>query len=116
MGGQRERLPLAVVLVASGENEPFTTTEAQVAALAAAALAMGLQTDVIRAVAGVAEPIYHHGEIVGYRQRHSDICLLALLSAYRPERFKHRHQHSEKDGRPRGVHVSYEKMKPDDVT
>jgi hypothetical protein len=69
-----------------------------------------------RAVEGVAEPVYHHGEVVGYRQRYSDICLLALLSAYRPERFKHRHQHSEKDARPRAtvVHVSYEK--PDDVT
>ena len=44
---------LAVVLVASAENEPFTTTAARVAALAAAALAMGLQTEVIRTVAGV---------------------------------------------------------------
>ena len=45
---------LAVARVASGENEPFSSTAAQVAALAAAALAMGLQTEVIRAVAGVA--------------------------------------------------------------
>ncbi len=73
-----------------------------------------------RADEGVAEPIYHHGEIVGYRQRYSDICLLALLSAYRPERFKHRHEHSSKDGRPLAptvVHVSYDyHIKPDDLT
>ena len=42
------------LLLAAGENEPFTTTTTQVAALAAAAIAMGLQTDVIRTVAGVA--------------------------------------------------------------
>ena len=72
-----------------------------------------------RAVEGVAEPVYHHGAITGYRQRCSDICLLALLRAYRPERFKHRHEHSGKDARPLGptvVHVSYDHhLKPDDM-
>ena len=45
---------LAIALAAVGEGERIGTTAARVAALAAAALAMGLQTDVIRAVAGVA--------------------------------------------------------------
>jgi uncharacterized membrane protein YoaK (UPF0700 family) len=45
---------LAIALAVTGEDKPFTTTAARVAALAFAALAMGLQTDVIRTVAGVA--------------------------------------------------------------
>ena len=83
---------LAVVLVASGENEPFTTTAAQVAALAAAALAMGLQTDIIRTVAGVAVSttyltgaIARIGETIGMppggRERESERRLVGVLSA-----------------------------------
>ena len=81
---------LAVVLVASGEN-PFTTTAAQVAGLAAAALAMGLQTEVIRTVADVAVSttylsgaIARVGETVGMppgsRERESERRLLGVLS------------------------------------
>ncbi len=81
---------LAVVLVASGEN-PFTTTAAQVAGLAAAALAMGLQTEVIRTVAGVAVSttfttgaIARVGETIGMppgsRERESERRLVAVLS------------------------------------
>jgi uncharacterized membrane protein YoaK (UPF0700 family) len=44
---------LAIVFVAHSQDEPFKTASAQLAALAVAALAMGLQTDVIRAAAGV---------------------------------------------------------------
>jgi len=47
-------MALAVVFVVKGSSDTFTTTAAQVAALASAAVAMGLQTDVIGAVAGVA--------------------------------------------------------------
>ena len=83
---------LAVVLVASGENEPFTTTAAQGAALAAAALAMGLQTDIIRTVAGVAVSttyltgaIARIGETIGMppggRERESERRLVGVLSA-----------------------------------
>ena len=82
---------LAVVLVAVGENEPFTTTAAQVAALAVAALAMGLQTDVIRTVAGVAVSttyltgaIARIGETIGTppgsREHESERRLLVVLS------------------------------------
>ena len=82
---------LAVVLVASGDDEPFTTTAARVAALAATALAMGLQTDVIRTVAGVAvSTTYLSGAIArigetigtppGSRERGSERRLLGVLS------------------------------------
>jgi uncharacterized membrane protein YoaK (UPF0700 family) len=82
---------LAAVPVAAGENEPFTTTAAQVAALAAAALAMGLQTDVIGAVAGVAVSTTYYsgaiariGETIGTvrdsRERDSVRRLLVVLS------------------------------------
>jgi hypothetical protein len=43
---------LAAVIVTADADRPLTTTAARVGALAAAALAMGLQTDVIRAAAG----------------------------------------------------------------
>jgi uncharacterized membrane protein YoaK (UPF0700 family) len=82
---------LAVVFLVAGENEPFTTTAARVTALAAAALAMGLQTDVIRAVAGVAVSttyltgaIARIGETIGTppssRERASGRRLLVVLS------------------------------------
>ncbi len=47
-------MAVALVFGAAGENERLTTTDSQVAVLAAASLAMGIQTDVIRSVAGVA--------------------------------------------------------------
>ena len=82
---------LAAVLLAVGGDDPFTTTAAQVAALAAASLAMGLQTDVIRAVAGVAvSTTYLSGAITrigetigtprGSLERRSERRLLAILS------------------------------------
>ena len=40
-----------------------------------------------RALDGTAEPVFFEGRVVGARQRYSDLCLLALLRAYRPERF-----------------------------
>jgi uncharacterized membrane protein YoaK (UPF0700 family) len=45
---------LAVAHVTRGGHEPFATTAAQAPVLAVAALAMGVQTDVIQAAAGVA--------------------------------------------------------------
>lgn len=65
---------------------------------------------------GWLEPVFYLGQVVGYVRKHSDACLLAVLGAYRPERFKNRHEHSGKDGSPlvpAVVHVSYhESMKP----
>ena len=82
---------LAIVLLTAGENEPFTQTATQVAALTAAAIAMGLQTDVIRTVASVAvsttyltDAIARIGETIGTpprnRKRESERRLLAILS------------------------------------
>ena len=70
-----------------------------------------------RAVEGIPDPVYFQGRVVGSVQRYSDACLLALLNAYRPERFKHRHELSGRDGRPLAtVHVSYDvNMKLDDM-
>jgi len=43
-----------------------------------------------RAVDGVEEPIIHNGKIVGSRLRYSDVLLITLLNARRPEKFKYR--------------------------
>lgn len=43
-----------------------------------------------RALAGVKDPVFHNGKIVGARLKFSDILLLALLNARRPEKFKYR--------------------------
>ena len=70
----------------------------------------------LRATVGTKEPVYYQGEIVGYVQKKSDMLLIALLNAYRPERFRHRHEVGGKDGKPlitSVVHVSYDaNMKP----
>jgi uncharacterized membrane protein YoaK (UPF0700 family) len=82
---------LAVGLALAGGREPFTTTVARCSALAVAALAMGLQTDVIRTVAGVSlsttyqtGAIARIGETIGTRHgdgdRRSGRPLLAILS------------------------------------
>ncbi len=82
---------VAVIFVAAGEHERFTATAAQVVALAVAAIAMGVQTDVIRSVAGVAvSTTYLSGAITrigetlgtppGSRERESERRLLAVLS------------------------------------
>jgi len=82
---------LALVFVVKGESQPFTTTAAQAAALAAAALAMGLQTDVISAVAGVEVSTTYQGAAIarigeaigtppGTREQKSGRRLLVVLS------------------------------------
>jgi len=82
---------VALGFVVVGGSEPFTTTAAQVAALATAAVAMGLQTDVIGSVAGVAvSTTYQAGAIArigeaigtppGARERESGRRLLVVLS------------------------------------
>jgi hypothetical protein len=72
-----------------------------------------------RATSGVSEPVFHRGEVVGYVQRPSDACLLALLKAYRPDRFAGRRGHAGAADRGVGspvVRVSYDaQMKPDDM-
>jgi hypothetical protein len=36
---------------------------------------------------GVDQPVYYRGAVVGYTRRCADAGLLALLKAYRPDRF-----------------------------
>lgn len=69
-----------------------------------------------RGVDGVLEPVYYQGDVVGHIRKYSDTCLLAILNAYRPEKFKNRHELTGKDGGPIGVvpvQVSYDaRMNP----
>jgi uncharacterized membrane protein YoaK (UPF0700 family) len=84
-------IAVAVIFLAAGDHQRFTTTGEQVAALATAAVAMGVQTDVIRSVAGVAVSttylsgaIARIGETIGTPpgsiERKSELRLLAVLS------------------------------------
>jgi uncharacterized membrane protein YoaK (UPF0700 family) len=83
---------LAVARFATDTDDPFSTTSSQAAVLAIAALAMGLQTDVIRSVAGVAVSTTYQsgaiariGETIGMPRedqgRKSERRLLLVLSA-----------------------------------
>ena len=68
-----------------------------------------------RALQGVSEPVFYQGKEVGRVQRYSDLLLLALLNAYRPERFGRRQERRDKTGGGI-VQVSYDvNMKPDDM-
>lgn len=49
-----------------------------------------------RAMVGVDEPIYYKGKKIDSVRKYSDVLLIALLNAYRPQRFKHRHDVSGK--------------------
>jgi hypothetical protein len=68
-----------------------------------------------RGVDGVAEPVFYQGSVVAHVRKYSDACLLALLSAYRPERFGRRRSEKPSDAsREAVVQVSYDfNMKPD---
>lgn len=41
-----------------------------------------------RAAHGVSEPVFYQGEICGHIQRYSDVLLIFLLKATRPEKFR----------------------------
>lgn len=51
-----------------------------------------------RALRGVSEPVFHRGEIVGHVQKYSDILLIFLLKARRPDKFRENIDVSNKDG------------------
>ena len=57
---------------------------------------------ILRATVGVDEPIIYQGEITGTKKRVSDILLMFMLKARRPEKFKDRTetQLTGKDGAP----------------
>ena len=43
-----------------------------------------------RATTGTDEPVYYRGKVAGHVRKYSDSLPLALLNAYRPEKFKNR--------------------------
>ena len=53
-----------------------------------------------RAVVGVNEPVFHAGKVVGHVRKRSDTLLMFLLNGRRSEVFKHRHEHTGKNGGP----------------
>src|SRR4051812_11058981 len=62
-----------------------------------------------RGVDGVSEPVYFRGAVVGHVQRFSDACLLAVLAAYRPERFRRRGAGAPTEQTNQAVvHVAYD--------
>lgn len=73
---------------------------------AAVAEAMDAATDLLeeearrRAVTGVLEPVFHGGKRVGTIRRYSDTLLIFLLNGARPEKYRHRHELTGKDGAP----------------
>jgi len=53
-----------------------------------------------RAVRGVEVPVFHRGKVVGSRLAYSDVLLITLLNARRPEKFKYRAEVTEKPEKP----------------
>jgi len=51
-------------------------------------------------VRGVETPVFHKGEIVGAKRAYSDVLLLALLNARRPEKFKYQAEVTQKQAQP----------------
>lgn len=76
-----------------------------------------LEAECRRRAMGTDAPVYYRGQVVGHLRKYSDALLLALLNAYRPEKFRNRREHTGKDGEPISVvHVTYDKnMTPDDM-
>lgn len=54
-----------------------------------------------RAVKGVRKPVYQGGKLVGHVQEYSDVLLIFMLKAIRPEKYRERfeHKHEGKDGK-----------------
>lgn len=53
-----------------------------------------------RAVHGWQEPVYYKGKVVGHVLKHSDVLLIFILKAARPEKYRERYEHTGKDGGP----------------
>lgn len=51
-----------------------------------------------RAVRGVTEPVFYKGEVAGHVQKYSDVLLIFLLKARRPEKFRDKVDLSNSDG------------------
>ncbi len=53
-----------------------------------------------RATVGVEEPVYYKGEVVGHVRKMSDLLLMFVLKAARPEKFRERFEHTGPQGTP----------------
>lgn len=53
-----------------------------------------------RAMAGVSEAVYYKGEVCGQVQKYSDVLLIFLLKAARPEKYRERLEHTGPNGGP----------------
>ncbi len=53
-----------------------------------------------RAVAGVNEPVYYQGEVVGTVKKHSDTLLIFLLKGAMPDKYRDRHELTGAGGGP----------------
>lgn len=53
-----------------------------------------------RGMRGVQEPVYQGGKQVGTITKYSDTLLMFILNGRRPEKFKHRHEHTGAGGKP----------------
>lgn len=64
-----------------------------------------------RAIDGVAEPVYHEGQVVGTKQKYSDTLLIFLLKGAMPETYRERvdHRHSGEVRNP-AVDAALEKL------
>lgn len=51
-----------------------------------------------RAVKGILEPVFHQGKRVNYVRKYSDVLLIFLLKAMRPEVYRDRVEHTGKVG------------------
>jgi hypothetical protein len=70
-------------------DEPFSIAEHE----ARNAFADALEQEAVRrAWHGVQKPVYHEGRIVGHVRELSDVLLMFMLKALRPEKFRERMQ------------------------
>lgn len=53
-----------------------------------------------RGFEGTLEPVFQGGKKVGEIRKYSDTLLMFILTGRRPERFKHRHEHTGAGGKP----------------
>lgn len=55
-----------------------------------------------RAMIGTEEPVFHRGKVCGHVRKYSDVLLIFLLKARRPETYRERFEHrvSEKEQKP----------------
>lgn len=69
-----------------------------------------------RAFSGTEKPVFYKGDVVGHINEYSDTLMIFLLKGNRPEKYKERHEHTGKDGKPIEVATKvYAGFDPDKV-